>query len=140
MKLEHGQKIIAATLAHARAKGLSPLAVVVLDQRALKAAAEDGCSRKRSDIARGKAHGAVGMGARALAKRAETLPHFIAAVTRAVGGELIPVPGGVLMRDSAGMLLGAVGISGDTSDNAEAPRRHHRLGTARRSRSVRLHA
>ena len=47
-------------------------------------------------------------------------PHFVAAVTHAVGGSLIPVPGGVLVRDGAGALLGAVGISGDTSDNDEA--------------------
>jgi uncharacterized protein GlcG (DUF336 family) len=143
VKLEHAQRIIAAALAQARARGLLPLTVVVLKQRgALKAAAAaDGCSLKGSDIARSKARGALarGLGSRRLAKRAETQPHF-AAVTHAVGGALIPVPGGVLMRDSAGMLLGAVGISGDTSDNAEAPRRHHRLGTARRSRSVRLHA
>jgi uncharacterized protein GlcG (DUF336 family) len=123
VKLEHAQRIIAAAITHARAKVL-PLAVVVLDQRgALQAAAaEDGCSLKRSDIARGKAHAALamGLGSRTLARRAETQPHFIAAVAHAVGGALIPVPGGVLLRDSAGILLGAVGISGDTSDNDEA--------------------
>jgi uncharacterized protein GlcG (DUF336 family) len=123
MKLEIAQQIIAGALAHARAAGFLPLAVVVLDERgALKAAAaEDGTSLKRGEIASGKAHGALamGLGSRTLSKRAQTHPHFIAAVTHAVGA-LIPVPGGVLIRDSAGGLLGAVGISGDTSDNDEA--------------------
>ncbi len=124
MKLEIAQKVLAAALAHARDKKMQPLAVVVLDARgALKAAAaEDGTSLKRSEIAIGKAHGslAMGLGSRTLFKRAETQPYFIAAVTHAVGGSLVPVPGGVLMRDNAGGLLGAVGISGDTSDNDEA--------------------
>jgi uncharacterized protein GlcG (DUF336 family) len=83
---------------------------------------EDGSSNKRFEIAFGKAHGALafGMGSRALMARAEQQPYFIAAATTAVGGALIPVPGGVLARDGAGTLLGAVGVSGDTSDNDEA--------------------
>jgi uncharacterized protein GlcG (DUF336 family) len=58
--------------------------------------------------------------ARALAKRAAASPHFIAAVTHAVGGSLIPVPGGVLIRGADREIIGAVGISGDNSDNDEA--------------------
>jgi uncharacterized protein GlcG (DUF336 family) len=46
-------------------------------------------------------------------------PHFLAAATHAVGGSLIPVPGGVLVKDGAGAVVGAVGVSGDTSDNDE---------------------
>jgi uncharacterized protein GlcG (DUF336 family) len=118
------QCIVAATLAHAREKNLLPLAVSVLDARgALKAfVAEDGTSLKRGDIAIGKAHGALalGMGSRALMKRAADQPTFIAAMSHIVGGSLVPVPGGVLVRAADGTLLGAVGISGDTSDNDEA--------------------
>ena len=124
MKLELAQKIIVGALAHARAQKFKPLAVAVLDARgALKAfAAEDDTSLKRAEVATGKAHGslAMGLGSRTLAKMATERPHFVAAVTHAVGGSLIPVPGGVLVRDGAGTLLGAVGISGDTSDNDEA--------------------
>ena len=47
-------------------------------------------------------------------------PSFIAAVTHAVGGMMVPVPGGVLIRTKDGELLGAIGISGDSSDNDEA--------------------
>ena len=96
----------------------------MLDARgALKAfAAEDGTSLKRAEIATGKAAGALamGLGSRTLGKMAAERPHFVAAVTHAVGGMLIPVAGGVLIRDGAGALVGAVGISGDTSDNDEA--------------------
>jgi uncharacterized protein GlcG (DUF336 family) len=124
MKLEVAQKIVSGALAHARAQKFKPLAVAVLDQRgAVKAfAAEDGTSLRRFEVASGKAHGAIamGMGSRTLGKMAVERPHFVAAVTHAVGGSLVPVPGGVLVRDAAGELLGAVGISGDTSDNDEA--------------------
>jgi uncharacterized protein GlcG (DUF336 family) len=61
----------------------------------------------------------MGMGSRALFKRAEQQPFFIAAATAAIGGSLVPVPGGVLIK-SGGDLLGVIGISGDTSDNDEA--------------------
>ena len=123
--LERAQAIVAAALAHARHEKLQPMAVAVLDARgALRAfAAEDGASLRRAEIAIGKADGALamGMGSRALMKRAADQPAFIAAVTHAVGGSLIPVPGGVLVRAAAGgPAIGAVGISGDTSDNDEA--------------------
>ncbi len=123
MKLDDAQKIVATALATARARTFKPLAVAVLDARgALRAfAAVDGTSLKRAEVAIGKAHGALamGIGSRALAKMATERPHFVAAVTHAVGGSLIPVPGGVLIKDAAGTLVGAVGISGDTSDNDE---------------------
>ena len=124
LTLDQAQTIVSAALQEARRAGLKPLVVTVLDARgAPKAlAAEDGTSLRRAEIAHGKAHGALalGMGSRAIAKRAASDPAFIAAVTHAAGGALVPVPGGVLLRDDEGTLLGAVGISGDTSDNDEA--------------------
>jgi uncharacterized protein GlcG (DUF336 family) len=123
VQLEIAQKIVANTLAAARQKSFKPLAVVVLDARGSlrAAAAEDGTSLKRAEIAIGKAHGALamGLGSRTLGKMAAERPFFVAAVTHAVGGSLIPVAGGVLIKDAAGALLGAVGVSGDTSDNDE---------------------
>ncbi len=124
LTLAKAQTIVAAALDHARAKGLKPLVVAVLDGRgAMKAAAaEDGASLKRFEVAHGKAHGALalGLGSRSIAKRASEQAYFIAAVTHAVGGALVPVPGGVLLRDAEGGVIGAVGASGDTSDNDEA--------------------
>jgi uncharacterized protein GlcG (DUF336 family) len=123
MLLADAQKIVDGALALAVERGFKPLAVGVLDARgALVAfAAQDGVSLKRGEIALGKANGAIalGMGSRALMARAESQHYFITAATAATGGSLIPVPGGVLIK-SAGAVVGAVGISGDTSDNDEA--------------------
>ncbi len=124
LTLARAQSMIADALSHARGQKLQPMAVAVLDARgALKAfAAEEGTSLKRGEIAIGKAYGALsmGLGSRSLFKRAQEQPFFIAAVTHAVGGSLVPVPGGVLIKGQGGVLLGALGISGDTSDNDEA--------------------
>jgi uncharacterized protein GlcG (DUF336 family) len=124
LTLEQAQTIITTALRHGTDHKFQPLAVVVLDARGvLKAfAAQDGTSLRRAEIAQGKAHGALafGIGSRALAKRASASPQFIAAVTHAVGGSLIPVPGGVLIRTAGRDIIGAVGISGDNSDNDEA--------------------
>ncbi|MDB5649609.1 MAG: GlcG protein [Hyphomicrobiales bacterium] len=121
MKLALARQILDATLAAAHARKFQPLAVVVLDARgAIRAAlSEDGTSTKRVEIALGKANGAVamGIGSRDIATRPA---HFLAGVTHAVGGMLVPVPGGVLVRDASGEIIGAVGVSGDTSDNDEA--------------------
>ncbi|WP_029006693.1 GlcG/HbpS family heme-binding protein [Azorhizobium doebereinerae] len=124
LTLDQAQAIVAAALEKSRALALSPLAIAVLDARgALKAfAAQDGTSLKRGEIALGKAKGALalGVGSRGLFRRAQDQPFFIAAATSAIGGDLIPVPGGVLIRDRDRTILGVVGISGDTSDNDEA--------------------
>jgi uncharacterized protein GlcG (DUF336 family) len=124
LDLSAAVKILEAALAYATEQGFKPMAAGVIDARgALKCfAAQDGTSLKRGEVALAKANGAValGMGSRGLMKRAEQQAYFITAVTSAIGGSLVPVPGGVLIKDNAGALLGAVGVSGDTSDNDEA--------------------
>jgi uncharacterized protein GlcG (DUF336 family) len=123
LTLKTAQTIAEAALKSAREKAFKPLAVVVYDARgSLKALlAEDGTSLKRAEIAMGKAYGALalGVGSRALHKMATDRPYFVAAATHAVGGQLVPVPGGVLIKDPKGQVLGSVGVSGDTSDNDE---------------------
>jgi uncharacterized protein GlcG (DUF336 family) len=122
--LEKAQTIVNAAIAAGREKKLMKLAVAVLDARgALKAfGAEDGTSLKRAEIAIGKAAAAIamGIGSRSINKMAKDRPYFIASVTSAVGGSFVPVPGGVLVKAKDGAILGAVGISGDISDNDEA--------------------
>lgn len=124
LDLETARTIVAGARAHGREEGYKPLTVVVLDAggHVVAVEREDGSSIGRFDIGRGKAHGALalGMGSRSIMKRAEDQAYFVAAVTHAVGGSLVPVPGGVLVRDPGGALLGAVGITGDTSDHDEA--------------------
>lgn len=103
--------------------GLKPLTVVVLDAgghpKALQK--QDGSSMMRFEIAAGKAFGAlaVGMDSRWLEQTAKDRPHFIEGLNSVSRGRIVPVPGGVLIRDEAGDVLGAVGITGDTSDNDE---------------------
>lgn len=122
--LQQAQLIIDGALVEAEKLGLKPLCVSVLDNRASLRACinQDGTSIQRHKIAHGKANAAIaiGMGTRALMNRAEQQAYFIDAVGRMMDGDFIPVPGGVLIRDENGTLLGAVGISGDTSDNDEA--------------------
>ena len=123
LTLSIGQTIIAKALSQARELNLKPLAIVVLDDRgAVKAAAaEDGTSLRRFEVAHGKAYGALalGSGSRSIGKRAREQPSFVAAVSHIADGALVPVPGGVLLKTRDGILLGAVGASGDTSDNDE---------------------
>jgi uncharacterized protein GlcG (DUF336 family) len=123
LTLDVARKILDTALAKGVEKKLKPLVVAVLDARGcVKAsAAQDGTSLLRGEIAHGKAYGALamGMGSRALFQRAQEQAYFIGAVGTMAQGRLIPVPGGVLIQDSSGALLGAVGVSGDTSDNDE---------------------
>ncbi len=82
---------------------------------------QDGAGPFRPQIALGKAWGAVGMGApsRFIEKLAQERPYFVNSLAAASGGRLVPVAGGVLIRDADGVIMGSVGISGDTSDNDE---------------------
>lgn len=126
LTLVQARTILDAALAKAAELKLKPLAVSVLDDRGalIAFAAQDGTSLMRGDVARGKAFGAValGMGSRAIFKRAQDPGQapFVNAVNTLASGAVVPVPGGVLIRDASGAVAGAVGISGDTSDNDEA--------------------
>jgi len=119
--LEQARTIIDTALEYGVTHGLKPLSVIVLDAggncRAF--ARSDGASPGRFAIAHGKAYGAVmlGMPSSKLKQRAETEAYFVTAANGAYQGKLIPVAGGVLVKDSDGAVLGAVGITGDTSEN-----------------------
>jgi uncharacterized protein GlcG (DUF336 family) len=121
--LSRARTIISAAMQRGEQLGLSPLSVVVLDSGGHVKAFErqDGASNLRFEIAHGKAFGALGfgVGSRALMARAEQQPTFISSANGAFGGALVPVPGGVLVRSADGELIGAVGVTGDISDNDE---------------------
>jgi len=123
LTLAQAETILSGVLAHAKANNFKPLAIAIVDARgALKLfLAQDGTPLKRGDIATGKANGCIGLGigGRALQKFAIERPYFIQGATHATGGSLVPVIGGVLIRSAQGDVLGAIGISGDTSDNDE---------------------
>lgn len=119
--LANAQTIIAATIAKGKDMGLKPLSVVILDAGGHVKAfeREDGAAPGRFAIAHGKAYGCVmlGMTGSAQMARAEQQAYFMNAVNGAFGGQVVPVPGGVLVRGDDGAVIGAVGVTGDTSDN-----------------------
>jgi uncharacterized protein GlcG (DUF336 family) len=127
LNLATAQAILQAALTYAEGHDLQPVAVTVVDARGalISAAAQDGTSLRRHGVAFAKAYGALslGMGSRSIARRAREQAYFIAAVSHVADGHLIPAPGGVLIRDGSDV-IGAVGISGDTSDNDEAAALH----------------
>ncbi len=118
------QKLLADTLAHCRANNFNPMSVVILDAAGgMKAAAsEDDTTFMRWRVAYGKAFGGVafGMPSRRLNTMAGERPHFVNALNGVADGNLVPVPGGVVIRDSNKKILGSIGVSGDSSDNDEA--------------------
>lgn len=123
LTLEKANQIIENALNRARELDLDPVTIVVLDDAGhLKAMQrEDGASVLRQQIATAKAWGAVNMGvsSRSLAGYAVQRPDFMNALISISEGKLMPAPGGVLIRDANNNLLGAVGISGDSSDQDE---------------------
>jgi uncharacterized protein GlcG (DUF336 family) len=122
--LERANLIADGTLAEARRRQLAALGVVVLDSggNLVVAKREDGAGFMRVDIAHAKAWGSLGMGfgSRELAERAKSGPTFIAALAAISGGRIAPSPGGILIRDKSGSILGAIGVSGDEGDKDEA--------------------
>lgn len=123
LPLAAAETIIDAAFAAGAEAGLLPLTVAVLDAGghivALKR--QDGSGIMRADVATGKAWGALGMGipSRTIRDRMADRPAFQGALAAVSQGRFVPVPGGVLVRDGGGAVIGAVGISGDTSDKDE---------------------
>jgi uncharacterized protein GlcG (DUF336 family) len=113
--------ILRKALAKGREMGFKPLSVIVVDAGGHVKAfeREDGASPGRFAIAQGKAYGAImlGIGGTAQMARAESQAYFMAAMNGTFDGKVVPVPGGVLIRDRKGAIIGAVGVTGDTSDN-----------------------
>ena len=123
MLLESANLIADKALQKARELKFAPMTVIVLDaggqSKVLKR--EDNASLLRPEIAMGKAWGVLGMGfgGRELARRAEQMPIFFTALNAMSDGRMVPLAGGVLVRNREGQVIGSVGISGDTSDNDE---------------------
>ncbi|WP_448188646.1 GlcG/HbpS family heme-binding protein [Azospirillum sp. sgz301742] len=123
LTLAQADAIATKTLETGRDRRFQPLTVAVLDSgghlKVLKR--EDNSSILRPEIAMGKAWGVLGMGfgGRELARRAAKMPAFFNAASDLAGGLMVPVPGGVLIRDTDGHIVGSVGVTGDLSENDE---------------------
>ena len=124
LTLDLANRLIADIFSHGEAAALKPLSAVVLDPGGHVVAfqRQDGASMMRFEIACGKAYGAlaVGVGSRWLGNQAKDRPHFLEGLSGVSGGRIVPVAGGVLVKSAQGVLIGAVGVTGDTSDNDEA--------------------
>jgi len=123
LTLAEASKIVDTALAAGRKHNFKPLAVVVLDWsgQAVAVKREDNTSLMRTDVANAKAWGCLGMGfgGRELERRSKANPGFFNTLTALAGGRMVPVSGGVLIRNAAGEVVGAVGVSGDISANDE---------------------
>jgi uncharacterized protein GlcG (DUF336 family) len=121
--VEQANAIIAATIAKGREAGMKPLTIAVVDPGGSLICFQrnDGAPPLRPLVAIGKAAGAAGFGvsSRRLGEMAAERPHFIASIGHLAPGGLVPVAGGVNVVDGEGRIIGAVGVSGDTSDNDE---------------------
>src|SRR3569833_1000088 len=124
LTLSQATIIVDESLEVARAKGLRPMTVAVLDAGGHKIAfkREDRSGILRREIAEGRAWGVLGMGygGREFVRRNAIRPTFYTALAVASQGRIMPVAGGVLIRDSDGEIIGSVGVSGDTEDNDDA--------------------
>jgi uncharacterized protein GlcG (DUF336 family) len=122
LSLDQANRIIAAALAKGRELGLKPLCVAVLDPggHLMALQREDGASTLRPQIAIGKAAGALGLGvsSRKIAEMAAERPTFVASLASLAEHGMVPAAGGVLAAAEGG-LVGAIGVTGDTSDNDE---------------------
>ena len=120
LDLDRSTQIINEAFDKARELNTAPLTVAILDKggKLINLQRQDGSSMMRPEIAMAKAWGAVAMGksSRALGDDAQQRPSFVSALNTLAQGNLIPVAGGVLIKNAEGTVLGAVGISGDTSD------------------------
>ncbi|MEO9459712.1 MAG: heme-binding protein [Lentilitoribacter sp.] len=136
LPLATASEIVDEALAVGRNESMHPLTVVVLDMggKLIAAKSEDGSGNLRFEIAFGKASAALGMGisSRLIRDRLANRPAFQSAIASASDGKFIPVPGGVLIEDAEGFTIGAVGISGDTSEKDEycAIKAVHKAGFA----------
>ena len=121
ISLRKAKVIIRSSFKRGAELGLKPLSVVVLDAggHVISFEREDGAAPGRFAIANGKAYGSImlGMAGTAQMARAEQQAYFMEAINGVFGGQVVPVPGGVLVRDKKGRVIGAVGVTGDSSDN-----------------------
>ena len=117
-------KLVAAVIIEGRRRSLAPLSAAVLDTggHLVAFARDDGSSLLRPQIAIAKASSVLGMGfgGRELVRRAKAAPAFYGALAGVAGGEFLPALGGVLIRGPDNVLIGALGVTGDSGENDES--------------------
>ena len=124
LTLTQANALIEAALAKGAELGLKPLTVAIHDAggHLIACQRQDGASNMRVKLAGGKACGALALGvsSRTIGEMAVDRPHFVASLHTMSEGGMVPAAGGVIVCDEDGTILGAIGVTGDTSDNDEA--------------------
>jgi len=124
LNLAQSNALIDAAFAKGAELGLKPLTVTIHDPggHLIACQRQDGASNMRVKLAGGKASGALALGvsSRTIGDMAVDRPHFVAAVDTMSEGGMVPAAGGVIVCDAGGQVVGAIGVTGDTSDNDEA--------------------
>jgi len=124
LTLAQANALIDAAFARGAELGLKPLTATILDPggHMIACQRQDAASTLRVRLAQGKAAGALALGvsSRTIGEMALDRPHFVAAIDAMDFGGMVPAAGGIIITDGVGTILGAIGITGDTSDNDEA--------------------
>jgi len=123
IKLEQANRIIEAILKRGAELKCRPISAVVVEPGCVVKAfqKEDGASMIRFEMACGKAYAALALGRSSMLVRIrqEEKPNFMRFLIAASDDRLFPEGGGMLIRDSAGEVIGAVGVTGDTEERDE---------------------
>ena len=123
ISLDQANRIIAAILARGAEMNCRPLSAIVVEPGCVVKAfqKEDGCSMIRFEMAYGKAYAALALGrsSKLVRLRNEEKPAFMRYLVAASDDRIFPEGGGLLIRDQAGAVIGAVGVTGDTEDRDE---------------------
>jgi uncharacterized protein GlcG (DUF336 family) len=123
IKLEQANRIIEAILKRGAELNCRPISAVVVEPGCVVKAfqKEDGASMIRFEMACGKAYAALALGRSSMLVRIrqEEKPNFMRFLIAASDDKLFAEGGGMLIRDGAGEVIGAVGVTGDTEERDE---------------------
>jgi uncharacterized protein GlcG (DUF336 family) len=123
INLEQSNRIIGAIFTRGRELSCRPLSVVIVEPGAKVKAfqKEDGSAMMRFEMAFGKAYAALALGRSSslVRVRTEERPVFMQYLIRVSDDQIFPEGGGMLIRDSNGEVIGAVGVTGDTQERDE---------------------
>jgi len=122
--LDTANRIIETGLRLARERKHQPMTLCILDRggHLVSAQRENNSSIMRFEIAFGKAWSCLALGHSTRfmeTKMAVNRPHFLDSLAATSGGKFVPCIGGVLIRDSGGVIIGALGVTGDSGENDE---------------------
>jgi uncharacterized protein GlcG (DUF336 family) len=120
LTLDEANTIIAATFAAAKKRKCRPMSAIVLDAggRVKAFQKQDHASMLRFEVCYGKAYGALALGrpSKLVLQKANEKPLFMQSIENLADYPLFLEGGGQLIRDEAGEVMGAIGVTGDANE------------------------